>query len=53
MWFYAKQIQNDETSPVYIHYNGHALNLAVGDVVKQCKVMKHSLETVHEISKLI
>ena len=25
----------------------------MGDVVNQCKVMKNSLETVHEISKLI
>ncbi len=50
----AKQILDDETRAVYTHCYGHAaLNLAVGDVVKQCKLMKHSLETVNEISKLI
>ncbi len=49
----AKQILDDETRAVYTHCYGHALNLAVGDIVKQSKLMKHSLETVNEISKLI
>jgi len=49
----AKQISDQEPRAVFTHCYGHSLNLAVGDTVKQCKVMKSSLETVNEISKLI
>ena len=35
------------------HCYGHALNLAAGDTLKQCKLMKDSLETTREITKLI
>ena len=49
----AKIISNDEPRAVFTHCYGHSLNLAVGDTVKQCKIMKSALETVNEISKLI
>jgi len=49
----AKCISDKEPRAVFTHCYGHALNLAVGDTVKNSKIMKSSLETVHEISKLI
>ena len=49
----AKCISDKEPRAVFTHCYGHALNLAVGDTVKGSKIMKSSLETVHEISKLI
>ncbi len=33
--------------------NDHALNLAAGDTVKQNKVLRNTLDTTLEISKLI
>lgn len=36
---------------VYTHGYGYALNLAAGDTLKHCKVMKDSLETTREITK--
>ena len=49
----AKKISDLEPRAVYTHCYGHALNLAAGDTLKQCKVMKDSLETTREITKLI
>ena len=49
----AKQISTDEPRAVYTHCYGHALNLSVGDCIKQCKVMKTAVEVVGEISKLV
>ena len=49
----AKKISDLEPRAVYTHCYGHALNLAAGDTLKQCKVMKDSLETTWEITKLI
>ena len=49
----AKLINDDELRAVYTHCYEHALNLSVGDTVKQCKVMRSALDTVYEISRLI
>lgn len=49
----AANIINEEPRVLYTHCYGHALNLAVGDTMKQSKVIKDSFDTVHEISKLI
>ena len=46
-------ITSKEPRAVYTHCYGHALNLAVGDTVKRSKVMRDSLDTVFEMSKLI
>ena len=32
---------------------GHALNLACSDAVKNCQIMKNSLDTCYEIIKLV
>ena len=35
---------------VFTHCYGHALNLAVSDCVKQCKVMKMALDVIAEVT---
>jgi len=49
----AKLISDDQLCAVYAHCYGYSLNLAVGDTVKRCKLMKLCLEVVYKISKLI
>ena len=48
----ASQLAAKEKRAVLTHCYGHALNLAVGDSVKQYKVCKDTLYTAYEISKL-
>lgn len=38
---------------IYTHCYGHALNLAAGDAIKHCKIMKDALDIIFEVSKLI
>lgn len=38
---------------MYTHCYGHALNLAVGDVMKKSRLMGDTLNTTSEISKLL
>ena len=49
----AARLSREKPRAVYTHCYGHALSLACSDAIKQCKVMKDSLETTHEITKLI
>ena len=49
----ASQIISKEPRAIFTHCYGHALNLAVGDTVKQSKLMRDALNTTHEISKLL
>ena len=49
----AARLSSEEPRAVYTHCYGHALSLAGSDAIKQCKVMKDSLETTHETTKLI
>ena len=49
----AAKMQAVEPRAVYTHCYGHALNLACGDAMKNCKLMKDNLDTTHEITKLI
>ena len=49
----AIQLLQEEPRAIYTHCYGHALNLACGDTIKKCKVMKDALDTTHEITKLI
>ena len=46
----AKKLLEKEPRAIYTHCYGHALNLACGDAIKNCKVMKDALETTHEIT---
>ena len=49
----SKRICDIEPRAVYTHCYGHALNLAAGDALKQCHLLRDSLETTREITKLI
>lgn len=48
----ATRLAQEEPRAVYMHCYGHALNLACGDTLKRCKVMKDALDITHEIIKL-
>ena len=49
----AKRVQDEEPRSVYTHCYSHSLNLAANDYVKKSQLMKSSLETTHEVTKLI
>ena len=49
----AAQIQAKGSRAVLTHCYGYALNLAVGDTIKQSKLCRDSMDTAFEISKLI
>ena len=49
----ASQICSEEKRALYVHCHAHALNLAVGDCIKNSKVCREALETAFEICKLI
>ena len=49
----ATKVSSLEPRALYTHCYGHALNLAVQDVIKGTKLMDDTLSTVYEITKLI
>ena len=49
----AKTLQDEEKRAVFTHCYGHALNLAAGDCIKQCKIIQSAFDTVAEMSKLV
>ena len=49
----ATQLLAKEKRAVLTHCYGHALNLAVGDSMKQSKVCRDALDTAYKISKLL
>ena len=49
----AKQLLDEEPCALYLHCHGHALNLAAGDAIKNCKVTKDALGVTFEVSKLV
>jgi predicted DNA-binding protein YlxM (UPF0122 family) len=49
----AALIQREEPRAVYTRGYGHALNLACGDAIKNCELMKNALDTSYELIKLI
>ena len=49
----AKQIKDIEKKALLTHCYTLSLNLAVGDAIKNSKIMRDALETTHEIIKLI
>ena len=49
----ATQISRMEERAVFTHCYGHALNLAVADVLKECSSVRDVLDTVGEISRLL
>ena len=49
----AKQISDIEKRALFTHCYGHTLNLACSDAVKGHKILRDTLETTREITKLI
>ena len=49
----ATQIAAEEVRAVYTHCYGHALNLAAGDTVRQSRLLRDTLDTTGEMSKLL
>ena len=49
----ATKLLDEEPKAIYTHCYGHSLNLACGDTIKKSKIMKDSLDTTYEITKLI
>ena len=49
----AKLLLDDEPRALYTHCYELALNLAVGDFVKQCGLMRSALDVLADISKLV
>ena len=49
----AKRIAELEPRALFTHCYGHSLNLAASDSIRQSKIMKNSMDTTHEITKLI
>ena len=49
----AKSIMDEEPRAVYTHCYDHSLNLAANDAIRNSKLMKDTLDTTHEITKLI
>lgn len=49
----AKLIQDEEPRSTFTHCYGHSLNLAAKDTIQNCKVLKSSLDTTFEITKLV
>lgn len=48
----ARRVSAQEPQDLYTHCYGHMLNLAVQAAIKGTKVLKDTLDTVHEITKL-
>ena len=49
----ATQLRQVEERAIFTHCYGHALNLAVADVVKESRMVRDVLDTVGEITKLL
>ena len=49
----AKRIIDLEPRAVFTHCYGHSLNLPASDTIKSSNIMRNSLSTAHEITKLI
>ncbi len=49
----ATQIAKEEPRALYTHCYGHSLNLACSDTIKQSKIIRNSLDSVLEITKLV
>ena len=47
------QILKEEPRALFTHCYGHALSLSVADTVKKIKCLGSTMDTVHELSKLL
>ena len=49
----AVQIKNEESRALYTHCYAHSINLAVGDTMKSCPVLKDTIDNTYELTKLV
>ena len=49
----AVQIKNEESRALDIHCYAHSINLAVGDTMKSCPVLKDTIDNTYELTKLV
>ena len=49
----AAQIREKQPKALLTHWYGHALNLAVGDCIKQSKSCRDALDDAFEVARLI
>ena len=49
----ALQIKNEESHALYTHCYAHSINLAVGDTMKSCPVLKDTIDNTYELTKLV
>ena len=49
----AAQLITEESRAIYTHCYCHALNLAISDALKNCKVCRDALDIAFEITKLV
>jgi hypothetical protein len=49
----VKQIKDCEKRALYTHCYSHSLNLAVGDTMKSMKILKDTIDTTYELTKLV
>ncbi len=49
----ATRLLQEEPKALYTHCYGHAQNLACGDMIKQIKLLKGTLDTTYDLIKLI
>ena len=47
-----RQLHDEESSAVYAHCYGLALNLACGNAIKQCGLIKDILDIMHGLKEL-
>ena len=47
------QIKEEEKRALYTHCYCHSLNLAVGDTMKKSKILKDTIDTTFELTKLV
>ena len=49
----AIQIKNEKERTLYTHGYAHLINLAVGDTMKVCPVLKDTVDNTYELTKLV
>ena len=49
----AVQIKSEEERALYTHCYAHSINLAVGDTMKVCPVLKDTIENTYKLTKLV
>ena len=49
----AKRLQDEEPAAIKVYYLAHSLNVCLQDTAKKCQPIRHALDNIMELSKLI